>query len=87
MAEAPELLQRLHAVALRAASRKAGKTFEGCSVASRWLKSQGCVDKKILKGLFRLKEKRLSDDGYEIHEIEEEGRAYSYIERHWLGEI
>ena len=41
----------------------------------------------ILKGLFRLKEKRLSDDGYEIHEIEEEGRAYSYIERHWLGEI
>ena len=54
MAEAPELLQRLHGVALRAASRKAGKTFEGCSVASRWLKSQGCVDKKILKGLFSL---------------------------------
>ncbi len=51
MAEAPELLSRLHGKILRAACSRAGRHFEGCAVASRWLRAQGCKDKKLLKGL------------------------------------
>ena len=54
MDEAPELLQRLHGRVLRAACRSAGRPFEGCSVASRWLKAQGCLDKQLMKGLCSL---------------------------------